>query len=375
LTGISDYELEVGRDFSDFLALESEWSDFIQRCEADHPFNTHYWLASWWRSFVGKGPVLLISLRHAGSLVCCLPLVKSRMRFYGRFCRKLTPWVNTHSFRSGVLCDRNYLEALDVLASYLACLKTWDILDIPYLPRGYAAHEAFKQSLSRCGLRHQSSPDMCSPYLAISGSWEEYMAALSSSRRQTLRRKWRKFHELPKTRVEIISGTPQGLRSRLQDCWEVSRRTWKHEIGSSIAADPLRMEFYETIAASGWLVLGLAYLEHGPVAFEYNLLYKNTLYNLKLGYDGEHAKYSPGLVLRMAILQWAHEHNVRIFDYMGHEQEYKSDLGSGSAEHESLRIYGSGLLPGLAYGYEARLKPVLRRVKGLLIGRSHEGTG
>lgn len=364
------YNIEVLDTFESFIALGDEWPGFLARCEADHPFNTHRWLTTWWEIFGSGASLKLIVARKLGQLVCCIPLTVRTRQIHGVNLRYRTCWVNTHSFRSGILCDVNHLESLVPVFELMVAEKDWDITEFLYLPCDLKVHDALKNTLSRLRLLSSAKTGMDSPRLHLNGTWEVYLSTLSRSRRETVKRKARKVLDRSNGRVRIVSGRTGDLAGLLDECWEISRETWKHRGGSSIASDKSRTKFYERIAQddSDWIVLGVLYLDDVPVAFEYDLLYKATLYNMKLGYDERYSPYSPGYVLRVALLRWAFENDVNVYDYMGFAQDYKSQFSTQVTPHENIRIYSKRSLPLSLFLLEEKVKPLYRRLRTLFNG-------
>ena len=359
------YSVSLLGSHQEFLELDKDWTDFISNCEADHPFNTHRWLSIWWQSFAEDAQPEVLVVREKGQLVCCVPMVTERAAAYGMRVRRRSLWVNGHSFRSGLLCDRRHVACLDDAVDGLMRSGDWDVFDLQLLPRDYEVHRAFKDALTNAGLKYTVTPHMDSPRLALEGDWNGYLATLSRSRRESMRRKVRKLIEREGATVTILAGVTDVLGERLEDCWEVSRKTWKHAAGSSIAADAARMDFYTRIATepNNWIVLSLLDLNGRTIAFEYDLLYKGVLYNLKLGFDEEFKRLSPGYVLRVKLLHWAFDKGVKVYDYMGFGQDYKNQFSSGVLDHEHLRVYGKRLKSSFLYNLEDRVKPIYRRVK------------
>lgn len=368
------YEVDVLKGFTAFEAIESEWSELLTDCEANHPFNTHHWFASWWRNFGKNAQVSVLVTRWRGRLVCCLPLLNAKMNRHPFKARHLSLWVNTHSFRSGILCHRDHFACLDEVLKRLVSDPEWDIFDLAYCPAHQEVLREWKRTLDKAGIKYLTQSGMKSPRLAIRATWNEYLASLSRSRRESVSRKLRKAKKQG-CRVEILRGRTGDLARRLEQCWEISRKTWKHQIGSSIAADEARQAFYRDIAFANvdWIVLGLLYLNDKPVAFEYDLLYQGVLYNLKLGFDEAAKELSPGYVLRIALLEWAFNNGVEVFDFMGAEADYKNQFSTDVLEHENLMIYKRATLPMVVYWYnsqldlyETRIKARLRRIRNRL---------
>lgn len=371
------YELQLIDQANEFQSLCHEWDDFLSNCEADHPFNTHEWLQTWWLYFGDQRPVKIIVVRCGGRMVCCIPITYETKRIQGLPLRYARTWINTHSFRSGILCDKNHYAALEKIASHLAATDSWDVLDFNFLPVAGSTHARFQKALGDAGLRYATHTKMSSPVLNVTGNWDEWLAGRSKSKRENIRRKHRKLVEKMGARIDIVSGVRDDLQHYLEQCWQVSAKTWKHRQGSSIAADKSRSEFYQKIAASDkhWIVIGMLYLDSEPIAFEYNILYKGTLYNMKLGYDEEYRKLSPGWVLRIELVKWVFENNIRAFDYMGYAAGYKNDFSNGELGQENMRVYSYSMPANYIHAYEMGIKPVLRKIKHSVVRAFSEGTG
>ena len=93
-------------------------------------------------------------------------------------------------------------------------------------------------------------------------------------------------------------------------------------------------KFYEHIVKgfgeSGQLQFAFLSVDGGPVAFELNLTFAQTVYNLKVGYRTEYGHLSPGIVLRHHVLCHAIEQGYEEFDFLGASEAYKLNWASGA---------------------------------------------
>lgn len=347
-------------------ALAGEWRDLSGRAELDLPFNRYEWYRCWWDSFQPQARFSVLAVRRlaagGGRLVAVLPLMRRSAGWRGL--RRYRIWSNTHSFRTALLADPAHPEALVALSRHLVRTMRIRRLELPYLVVGTRAHDTLKQSLlgERCSILEQQG--MRSPVLRMSGDLKAMLGTLSRRRRESLRRKLRKLEGREGYRYEITGGRVADLGRRLQDCWHVSSRTWKHARGSSIASDPRRIKFYECLsdAPLDWLVLAISYVGKTPIAFEYNLRMDGTLYNLKLGYDEHWREHSPGIVLRLRMLEWAYEQGIEVFDYMGNSADYKEMLSTSTVDHENLEVFSPAFMDRAAYLARAQGGPYFRRL-------------
>src|SRR6266545_3377731 len=105
-----------------FHRLRDEWTDLVARCAAATPFQSHAWLASWWR--------------HRGRLVGAVALMRER-RWFGAV---LTPVGGALSDFTDVLLDDAAADAAArVLAAALLRLRDWRLIDLPETRAGAMA--------------------------------------------------------------------------------------------------------------------------------------------------------------------------------------------------------------------------------------------
>jgi hypothetical protein len=371
---IPEYVIHILTTLDEIETIRPQWKDLQERCEIDIPFNTYEWYYSWWLKFTPAQDFevfVIYKTDKSQQLVAIVPTYKFTETRTNKTVLNL--WVNTHSFRTGILCDTSHYQALDLLMAHFGNDLSWDIFQVPYLVAKNSAESAFKHAISGQELPHLVQPGMESPILKIDGIWDDYFKKFGRSTRETFRRKTRKLLDKLDGTVEIFHGPFPELDKKLNDCWRISKKTWKHRAGSSIASDPQRIKFYEEIAneENGWIVLALLYLHDEPVAFEYNILYKGTLYNLKLGYDENIRKLSPGIVLRLKMLEWAFNNiEVKYFDFMGNAAEYKTMFSTYKLPHENIVIYHKTIVNLLLVYYKSVLRPLfaqyLRPIKRML---------
>ena len=132
--------VEVVRDLTALEALAEEWDALVDRCSAATPFQTHAWLASWWRSYGQRGRLRVVTVRQDGRLVAVAPLMLRR-----RVLPLLTPiGVGLTDFLDVLLDDAHAEQVAPVLARALArdlrLNRPWAALDLRELRPTAAAH-------------------------------------------------------------------------------------------------------------------------------------------------------------------------------------------------------------------------------------------
>ncbi|XVQ10239.1 GNAT family N-acetyltransferase [Spirillospora sp. CA-255316] len=131
------WTVELRRDDTALDDLAAEWNDLYARSPAATPFQTHAWLAAWWRNYGRRGSLRLALVRRHGRLVAAAPLMAERR--WG--CPVLVPLASPQSDHTDVLLDRDEARtAAWHLTRALLSAPGWCALDLPEVRPGSAAH-------------------------------------------------------------------------------------------------------------------------------------------------------------------------------------------------------------------------------------------
>jgi CelD/BcsL family acetyltransferase involved in cellulose biosynthesis len=193
------------------------------------------------------------------------------------------------------------------------------------------------------GLRAAFLPDQTSPYLTIQQEWSEFTRQLPSQ----IRRKVRKAERLTADgdlKAELFTHNTN-VEALLSQMFEVADKGWAGQEGTAISSTEQLRGFYTDLARvanqRGWLFMGLLKAGGQAIAYEYNLRYDRTAYNLKLGFDPAYAHYNPGTVLRYSILSdtFQNGHRLRELDFLGGAERYKLEWTQQARPHLKIYLY------------------------------------
>ncbi|RMG55986.1 MAG: GNAT family N-acetyltransferase [Acidobacteria bacterium] len=329
-----------------FRALEKEWDDLLARCPHRTPFLTHGWMMTWWKYF-GPGKTLcILVLREAGRLVAIAPLMKYWGWFYDRYlklpARVVETMANYHSNRVDFIYAEYRDDYLTAIWDYLVAHDDWHFLRLYPIE----AHSPTMSGLRRL-MAHRRVPaailkDQASPYLMISGEWEEFTRRHLTAE---LRRKGRKaMRALAERRLTVdVVTQAANIDDLMETIFQVAEKSWAAKRGTAISSTPQLRGFYKDLArlanARGWLHLWLLRHDGATLAYEYNLRFGKTIYNLKLGFDGAFSRLSPGHALKyLALSEIArNESQVKEYDFLGDVEPYK--LGWTRAVRPHVKVY------------------------------------
>jgi CelD/BcsL family acetyltransferase involved in cellulose biosynthesis len=201
------------------------------------------------------------------------------------------------------------------------------------------------------------------------------LQALSSSFRQTVKRKIRKAEKTASMEMRIVTDA-----SCIDDIMTISLESWQHDNGTSMASTPQIRDFYTQViqgaATDGSLQVGLMYIDGEPAAFDFNLICRSVMHNFKLGFRRQYAQLSPGIVLKSYILQniYANQSECPIaeLDFMGASEPYKLSWAASVRSHSRLLIFADRIDMRCAHWLTFQLKPFVHKSMPWLISLSRQ---
>lgn len=216
------------------------------------------------------------------------------------------------------------------------------------------------------------------PFIDLSGysDWEDYLADRSSNFRQQIRRFERnaaRDHEVRFRRTDSMAE----LGPDLETFFDLHDRRWQGRGGSSLVGDRARAFHADFAAAAqerGWLRLWFMEVDGVPVAAWYGWRLGGTYAYYNAGFDPDHGKLRPGLVLMAHVIRSALSEGATEFDFLLGDEAYKSRFANESREVSDVTLvrkaHPAALLAAGEYGARrvARLIPEETRAR-LRLGR------
>lgn len=334
----------------EFAPLVEEWEELVDRTGAV-PFMRPQWIEIWWRAF-GAGSPTILTARERGRLVGLVPLVRPAWRAPSFKAEPFPPTArpstlrsvaNWHSPKFGFLTESD--QATRILAEALFSEKP-ALLSLAFFDPDFTAFDASVAAARAAGyeIYVQSLPP--SPYVLISGGWEEYTSRLSGKFLRDLRRRHRKLAELGEVIFEVHDGH-RSLETLLADGFETESSGWKHSHGSSIASRSETLRFYTDVARwaseRGWLRLAFLRLNGETVAFQFGMESNDVYFFLKGGYNPAYRLYAPGKQLVRHMLERAFVLDLSRFDFLGGSESWKLEWTDTWQEQIILHAFAPSL--------------------------------
>jgi len=355
------YELRTVTSLSQFAALRPAWTSLVSRALDPDPFVTHEWLTCWWDAFGDGRDMLVLTAWKQDRMVAAAPLYVVERRMWGTRSKVLRLWSNPYSNRINLVVDRDEgRAAIESLVGHVTERggPNPDVIILEPLVDDAATTRLLLDVLRGQHAKHWVSELYRSPFAVLPKSVQELEAGLSAGFRKTLRRKVNAGKRA--AIVTSVSSDPELLTT----AFAISEETWQHDEGTGIGSSVAVRKFYEAVAHAaaerGWLQLAFAHVGDAPACFEYNLVFENKVYNLKLGYRPDFARLSPGLVLRNDLMETLIREHRAEYDFLGVDEPYKLHWTDRVRRHCRITIVSSWklIVPYLFYG---RIRPFVEQ--------------
>jgi CelD/BcsL family acetyltransferase involved in cellulose biosynthesis len=339
--------------------LRDEW-DALADATGASPFVRPGWIEPWLRAF-GSGTVRTLAVRREGRLAGVLPL-QTRAGTISSPANWQTPLFGPVAESSDVAAEL----AVGLLSGVKRRADLWflGLENLGYAESSATAAEAGFGLIVRTIAR--------SPYVAVEGSFDEYMAGLNRKFRKDIGRRWRRLEDQGRVEVVYEDGSER-LEELLTDGFRLEGSGWKAEIGTAIASDPVRERFYREVArwaaGRGWLRLAFLRLDDRAIAFDFCIETGGVSYVLKGGFDVEARNLGPGVLLTHHELERAFELGLTSYELLGQQDDYKRSWTSTVRERERLQAFPPSMLGTAEYMAWRYGRPLARRARAGLSGR------
>jgi CelD/BcsL family acetyltransferase involved in cellulose biosynthesis len=298
-------QIKIIENLSEFMAMESQWAETLKRYPQATIHVSVPWLRCWWETF-GRGVQMCCLVADEGSELLGIAPLMIETRKIGAVRHSVLRLIgNDLSPRSHIVLINRKTEVLKAFLRKILS-RSWLYFDVGQIPTGCDAERLLLSCVGDEFDSMQQRHIFSVAQITFKSSWKDYLASKSVNFRRSLRRSG-----LSNTNFECkdFPHDFDDLDRLMRDIRSVSEETWKHEQGTSLAADPLAWEFYKKLMAwshvQGNLWVSLLYESSIPVAFIVIVRHDDVLYGLKTGYKRSNSDAAPGFYLMAHAVEMA----------------------------------------------------------------------
>jgi len=296
--------------------LAPEWNRLASRFES--PLVQHEWYLSCAEAFCPPDTLRVVVLRTNGTVRAIAPLA-----VVGHGVHKRLELLGT-----GVLCEPcSFLyEDQNALVEIVSAIQEFN--EPTFLKRLISLSNESDIIADQWKSAHWilTKTSTASPWLPIVSSWEDFEKTISSHQRYTLRRARKRAEEIGPLEFSLLSPDEYSINQCLEELFRIEASGWKGRAGTSLQMnDQLRkfFRFYSfALAQQNKLRFGLLRIGDRAVAAQLAVEFAGRYWVLKIGFDEEFARCSPGILLMHESVRYAFEKELQAFEFLGSNEPW-----------------------------------------------------
>lgn len=334
---------ELIDNLSELESLRQEWSELLARSEGNEPMLSPIWLINWWRVYGPQGGRKLCVLPfYAGDrLVGLAPLCARRVIVAGVAVRRIELMGSgedeadeTCSEYIGVIAERGFEQL--VAEGFGEALRAgvfggWDELVLSALSSEVVMAPLLAQALGKSAHYEVIGG---APFAKLPGTWDEYLAAMPSSRRYMIKKslkEWEKWAKAPPTLCRVES--PDELDDAFAMLASLHAERWQEDDHVGAFSSPLFSEFHRNtmreLLEKDALWLAWLEVDGQPVAAIYNIVWNNQVRFYQSGRKVDIPdKVRAGIVIHACAIREAIAKGYSHYDFLAGTTRYKMQLSN-----------------------------------------------
>jgi len=197
------------------------------------------------------------------------------------------------------------------------------------------------------------------PHIVLDESWIEPERHLSSNRRWDFRRKQRRAAELGKVTFSILQPRSTELTALFEEAIGVEAKGWKGRSATCITRDRILRRFFqrytELACVAGILRLCFMRIDDKPVAMQLAVETNDCFWPIKIGYDEDYARCSPGNLLMRETISYAARNKLKSFEFLGKSAPWTEIWTQDARPIAALRTYPLTTAGGEALAFDVAM--------------------
>lgn len=205
-------------------------------------------------------------------------------------------------------------------------------------------------------------PGKKSPYIIISGTFDDYFMNVKRRVRKEYKRCKRNLESDYQIKRELIT-SPERLDMWLDEMIRIERISWKREVGLFSAGNQkTSLTRFKSLADSDKIRVFLLIANEKLVAYDIEIMDSNILWSFNTAFDPEFGKYGPGIDLQLEVIRYAFDHNVDRVELLGDNLPYKRSFAHHTHDRSTVYLFP----PGLPALFGPFILKSVKQLKGLV---------
>jgi hypothetical protein len=299
---------------------------------------TWEWLWNWWQVFSETNDELRILVLENGDAITAIAPFYVRKRFLGKiYPVKRMMFLGTQEHGAGDV-GSDYMDIIyrrgdekSVVHAIFTAIEEHDLCDEIYLSKMDTASctfDLFRQEAQNSGYLALIADEFVSPYIKLSATWDDYLAALNSSMRYKIRNERRKLQKSGNIVTNRVINADE-LERGFKELSDLHKKRWEAKGSEGAFSNPQFNQFHKIIMPllleNGHLELVILSENGSTRAVLYNIAYNDKIYFYQSGIDTFDGKAAYGYVLHSYCIEEAIKRGLREYDFLpkGRSDDYK----------------------------------------------------
>lgn len=358
-------QIKIIDNYQDFLNLEDSWNTLFEKISEDRVHLSFEWFRCWWEAFGKNRKLFTFVITDNNEVIFIAPLCITEDKLRGLKAKKISFMANGIAPSCDFISENLNEELLNLLIEKIFSLSDfWDVLEFQLIFRNSITYKLLTRILQK--RNYGITDSIKSPYIEINGTWDNFLSNKSPKFRKALRNKINRADKSGDIKTERVNNK-EDLNKALQDVFYVSSRSWKEKQGTSITSSLATKTFYQKITENmgnkGCIEIWVMKKGGEPIAIEYHLKFKGTVYPIRADFDEDYRNLSPGSVLEYSILKDIFTNKTaKVYDTCGHTYKYLLNWSDELREYYNFQVFNSRINSHLLYSLQYKCIPLLRKI-------------
>ena len=361
-------------NYAHFLGMNDAWNTLLSKRSRPSVFLRHEWFDAAWQWCKNTSNMRLLCTFQGSDMIAVAPIVATELRKHLILHSQLSFIQVPDTQECDVVAsDDNSAIAVTSVIEYLSNRKDWDIVVFPKLPPDGALTAHAVDACKKRRINYVMTDTGENIEVDLTANWESYYSNRSRRLRTSNNNCRNKVHADGNTvnlhwLVNAGSATTD-ITDVLSALKHISSVSWKKHTGltlDNVGPGAFIDRLSEHALQNDWLSIWALDINDIIVAVEYQLIYEGVVVALRADFDPSFAKLSPGSYLNWRILESLFSSDNSLYRMGPGSNPYKLRWSNSYTPLREVRMYNKTLKGHFFWIIEARLRPLIRRLKQLI---------
>ena len=298
--------------------IEDQWQALVDSGTDRSPYITPSFLLPWLGLLGKEYSLRFLAAWDGDRLTGLLPLVSRKIQFPGISFTVLSFPMHGSTPPLDIIGGRTHSDVLDAFIRHLARDPGWDMLWFHNVPAESSTIPNLEKITAELHLGFENKKALSTFYVPIKNSWQDYFASLSKKMRSNMRRNLRNCEQWGQPGFLQSPSETLDVDSAMKMAFQVIEKSWK--ASDSDDHHKYRQFFISlarSLAKSDLLSMRFLLINEKPIAYLFEIKYKNRLFPFHSAYDADYQRVSPGQLLLGEATRACHEDSLERIDFYG----------------------------------------------------------